>query len=83
MMSCPYEARCVNERDKAIEKCTFCIHRLEHDRLPACVETCMGNARHFGDILDPDSDVFRILSERDSHVKKKEAGTKPAFYYVF
>lgn len=83
ILACPYEARTVNERDKVIEKCTFCAHRLEAGRMPACVETCMGNARHFGDVTDPDSEVSRLLARHDSYVKKKEAGTSPAFYYVF
>jgi Fe-S-cluster-containing dehydrogenase component len=73
----------VNHRDRVIEKCTFCRHRLPEGRTPACVETCMGHARHFGDILDPNSEVSRLLGEKDRFVKKKEAGTRPAFYYVY
>ena len=83
MQACPYDARFVNRRDKVIEKCTFCIHRLPEGRMPACVETCMGGARHFGNILDPDSEVSRLLAQKGSYVKKKEAGTRPAFYYVY
>jgi len=83
MLACPYDARSVNHRDRVIEKCTFCIHRLGEGRIPACVETCMGGARHFGDLNDPDSEVSRLLAKCDSYVKKKEAGTRPAFYYVF
>ena len=83
IQACPYNARFVNHRDKVIEKCTFCIHRLEEGRQPACTETCMGGARHFGNILDPGSDVSKLLAQKDSYVSKKEAGTLPAFYYVF
>jgi len=83
IQACPYQARSVNRRDKVIEKCTFCIHRLEEGRIPACVETCMGGARHFGDVNNPDSEVARLLAHKDSYVKKSEAGTRPAFYYVF
>jgi len=84
MQACPYDARTVNHRDKVIEKCTFCIQRLSRGLMtPACVETCMGGARHFGDLNDPSSDVARLLAQRDSFVKKKEAGTRPSFYYVF
>ena len=83
ILACPYEARTVNEQDKRIEKCTFCLHRLEEGRTPACVETCMGGARHFGDVADSDSEVSRLLAEYDSYVKKKEAGTEPKLHYVF
>jgi Fe-S-cluster-containing dehydrogenase component len=83
ILACPYDARSVNRRDRVIEKCTFCKHRLPEGRIPACVETCMGHARHFGDILDPNSEVSRLLAEKDRFVKKKEAGTRPAFYYVY
>jgi Fe-S-cluster-containing dehydrogenase component len=83
ILACPYNARSVNHRDRVIEKCTFCRHRLPEGRIPACVETCMGHARHFGDILDPNSEVSRLLAEKDRFVKKKEAGTRPTFYYVY
>ena len=83
ILACPYDARSVNHRDRVIEKCAFCRHRLPEGRTPACVATCMGHARHFGDILDPNSEVSRLLAEKDRFVKKKEAGTRPAFYYVY
>jgi Fe-S-cluster-containing dehydrogenase component len=44
--SCPYGAPQFNSETELVEKCTFCIHRLESGFLPACVTTCVGNALH-------------------------------------
>jgi Fe-S-cluster-containing dehydrogenase component len=44
--SCPYGAPQFNSETEKVEKCTFCVHRLEAGFLPACVTTCVGNALH-------------------------------------
>ena len=44
--SCPYGAPQFNSQTEKVEKCTFCVHRLEAGFLPACVTTCVGNALH-------------------------------------
>ncbi len=82
MMACPYDARYVNEEKKAVDKCTFCVHRLDAGLPPACVETCVGGARHFGDINDPNSDVSKLLATHDYYQLYEEAGTGPAIYYI-
>jgi len=83
MMACPYDARFVNEEKKAVDKCTFCVHRLDAGLPPACVETCIGHARHYGDINDPNSDVSRLLARYPSYRLYEEAGTEPAIYYIY
>lgn len=77
MMACPYKARSfVHEqleqqvnyspRGKGtVESCTFCVHRIDRDRKPACVEACgkSGNgAMLFGDINDPRSEITDRLT---------------------
>lgn len=63
-------------------KCHFCLHRLYQGMLPACLETCIGRAIHFGDFNDPESVVSRLLASR-SHVRlKEELGTEPNVYYL-
>ena len=48
--ACPYGAPRFNSETKKVEKCTFCVHRIEAGLAPACVTTCMGDALHFGDL---------------------------------
>ncbi|MBI4518526.1 MAG: 4Fe-4S dicluster domain-containing protein [Deltaproteobacteria bacterium] len=42
--ACPYGAPRFNEVTKKVEKCTFCVHRVDDGLLPACVTTCVGRA---------------------------------------
>ncbi len=51
--SCPYGAPQFNSGTEKVEKCTFCKHRLDAGFLPACVTTCVGNALHLVENLDP------------------------------
>lgn len=39
-----------NPNTKKEEKCHFCMHRIDQGFLPACVVTCMGVTREFGDL---------------------------------
>lgn len=80
--ACPYDARYVSKQKKAIDKCTFCAHRIYTGKLPACVDTCPTVVRVFGDLNDPESEVSKILASRDYFVIKPDAGTKPNLYYL-
>ena len=65
-----------------MEKCTFCVHRVEKGLQPACVETCPTNALVFGDTDDPNTPVSRYLREKQTWQLLDEAGTRPSVYYV-
>lgn len=64
-------------------KCHYCLHRLENGALPACVVTCLGRARYFGDLSDPDSLVARLVADERVGRLKEELGTEPQTYYLF
>jgi Fe-S-cluster-containing dehydrogenase component len=64
-----------------MEKCTFCVQRTREGRNPACLEACPVGARKFGNLLDPDSDVRRVLATKRVFRFKEEAGTYPKFFY--
>jgi Fe-S-cluster-containing dehydrogenase component len=79
----PYEAAKRPGFDKGTAvKCDFCVARLEKGRLPACVETCPSQARYFGDLDDPQSEVSRLIAFHRGTVLKEELGTKPSVYYI-
>ncbi len=63
--ACPYEARWLNPETNTISKCTFCQPRVDEGLQPACVQTCVGGALKFGDANDPDSEVSRLLREKE------------------
>ncbi len=66
-----------------VEKCTFCLHRTRTGRYPACLEVCPTGSRKFGNLLDPNSEVRRIIQNKRIYVFKEELGTIPRFYYYF
>jgi len=86
--ACPYGARELDRAEGVMKKCTLCVDRIyndnipEEDRVPACVRTCPANARHFGDLADPDSEVSRMVAERGGYDLMPEQGTKPVNKYL-
>lgn len=80
-----------------VEKCTFCAQRLRKareaaaaagrtfvatDYIPACVETCTGHARYFGDLDDPASLVSQLASSPRAFRLQEEMGTQPKVFYL-
>jgi len=63
-------------------KCHFCLHRIYRGMLPACAETCIGRAIHFGDLDDPDGVVAKLIADRPHIRLKEELGTEPNVYYL-
>jgi len=96
MSACPYKARSfVHEaledqkpyapRGKGtVESCTLCVHRIDADREPACVESCTdsgGGAMLFGDLNNPDSEISRRVATYASTQVRADLGLDPAVRY--
>ena len=96
MMACPYMARSfihinlVGQRTHSprgkgtVESCTFCVHRVDRDREPACVEACTAaghQALLFGDLADNEGELAKRLSEVQSQQLRSDLGTNPGVHY--
>ena len=96
--SIAYAARHPTHRKKAkvVEKCTLCTHKLEKavadgkvDRIgkdqqytPTCDLVCPTQARLFGDIDDPTSEVAKRIEKTKAVQMLKQFNTSPQVYYV-
>jgi molybdopterin-containing oxidoreductase family iron-sulfur binding subunit len=69
-------------RKGIVEKCTLCNHRVIRGELPYCVDACPTDARIFGDLNDPNSEVNQILGKYRPWRLKEDLGTEPKVYYV-
>jgi molybdopterin-containing oxidoreductase family iron-sulfur binding subunit len=80
-----------------VEKCTYCVHRLQKARaraasenrafradeyIPACVQTCTGKARFFGDLDDPNSTVSQLAKSSRAFRLLEDVGTMPKTIYI-
>ncbi len=91
-----------------MEKCTFCVQRIQYGKLEAkkkgrrvidgeistaCANACPTEAIVFGDILDPESKVAKLLQVKDKGDKKEvhehrayhvleEINVKPNIWYL-
>jgi molybdopterin-containing oxidoreductase family iron-sulfur binding subunit len=75
MMACPYKARSFVHQPLTeqkpevprglgcVESCNFCVHRVDHGQMPACVESCPEGAMIFGDLNDPNSEISRRIAQ--------------------
>lgn len=78
MLACPYDARSfVHEtitdqlphrpRGKGtVESCTLCVHKVDNNEQPACVEACKSGAVIFGDLYDTGSKISQQLKQYPS-----------------
>lgn len=91
----PPEAAASSDRRVGVsQKCTFCSDRIDAGiaeglvpgvdprATPACVNSCIADALHFGDADDPQSNVSRLLRENANFRMHEELGTEPGFYYL-
>ncbi len=81
--ACPYDARYINPVTKKVDKCDFCVSRLERGAEPACVATCTAHAKYFGDLEDRQSEVFKMVFEQGAHrMETSQVRVGPNVYYA-
>ncbi|MBF0424404.1 MAG: 4Fe-4S dicluster domain-containing protein [Magnetococcales bacterium] len=100
MIACPYKARSLvyfptkfpkggNPRvpiraKGVVEKCTFCVHRVDDGQIPACVEACQQSSKGamlFGDINDPQSEISQRVKTLRTETIRADLGLKPHVHY--
>ena len=82
MAACPYEVRYIHPVKKIVEKCNWCHHRVDEGLEPACVAACPAGARVFGNLLDKNSEIARLIAENPVQVIQPEMGTDPHVFYI-
>lgn len=95
VIACPYHARSMIFRDNDVRtnkdvpklmrgvasKCTFCVHRIDDGRLPACVEKCPHNALSFGNLKDASSHVGEVVESGKTGILRPNLRVGPNVYY--
>jgi len=96
MMACPYKARSfvhepltdqnpdVPRGIGCVESCTMCVHRVDRDQQPACVEAC-SKAGHgaiiFGNLNDPNSEIAKRIAELSTAQLRADLNLNPGVRY--
>ncbi|MDH5187647.1 MAG: 4Fe-4S dicluster domain-containing protein [Rhodospirillaceae bacterium] len=96
MMACPYSARSFvhepvhNQKPHmprgmgTVESCTMCVHRVDNNQQPACVEALEAKGSKaiiFGDLNDPDSEISRAVSAHVTRRIREDLGVEPGVHY--
>ena len=79
MAACPYGVR-VQLHSGVVEKCRFCWYEGEPGNPPACVGTCITNARIFGDLDDPNSEINQAIARYNAQPLASDLTESKIFY---
>ena len=84
VMACPYGVRYLNKEERVVEKCTMCAQLVQQGKDPMCVSGCVGQARTFGDLNDPNSAVSKKLAAAGPNNVHSlpDVGNHPSFKYI-
>jgi tetrathionate reductase subunit B len=81
--ACPYNARYINATKGVADKCDFCAARVEKGLDPACVGTCPGKAKIFGNLEDNNSAVFNLVFHGNAQrIETSNIAIGPNVYYA-
>jgi len=79
----------VPQRQGTVGKCTLCVHHLEVDEFPACIEACSMKAIYVGNLVTDSASngretvvLSKFLRDNDAFRFKEELGTKSRVYYI-
>ncbi|MHC1743660.1 MAG: 4Fe-4S dicluster domain-containing protein [Syntrophobacteraceae bacterium] len=88
----------VTVRSKGVmEKCSFCVQRIKEahgwaknenrairdgEAIPACVQTCPTGALSFGNLMDNESRVRKLVNDPRAYQVMGYLNTKPAVFYL-
>ena len=65
-----------------MEKCTLCKERTDAGDVPMCVECCPADARIFGDLDDPNSEIAKLAAQGNVRILLEDKGTRPQVFYT-
>ena len=76
------EAATAEHLPNTVEKCTFCVERIDRGERPLCIDICPAYARYFGDLDDPESEISKVLATREHEQLLAVQGTAPNVYFL-
>ncbi|MEW6618190.1 MAG: sulfate reduction electron transfer complex DsrMKJOP subunit DsrO [bacterium] len=96
MIVCPYKSRSFvfkhqegytnsdspKRQHGVVEKCDFCVSRVDNGEMPVCVVSCPNKAMFFGNLNDPNSEVAKLVASGKAHPIRPDLGSKPKVYYL-
>jgi tetrathionate reductase subunit B len=80
--ACPYGVLYYREDEDAVDKCDFCVERIDSGLVPYCVAACPTEAMIFGDLDDPNSEASKSIAITKAKPLLTEFGTKPRVYFA-
>lgn len=91
----PIEEKIREEQEEGVAiKCDFCHDRVkeglekgltpgeDYEATPFCVIACPTEARVFGDIEDPDSEISEVIEEKEGVQLQPFEGADPSVHYI-